>query len=81
LDQLKELINSIKTDNDYGNVIESEKTITKVRNKVRILLSLLDTKKALSLNILDDIASIITGTKEDKSQTSIGNLTNDEGMW
>lgn len=81
MDQLKELINSIKTDNDYGNVIESEKTITKVRNKVRILLSLLDTKKALSLNILDDIASIITGTKEDKSQTSIGNLTNDEGMW
>ncbi|CAM9019516.1 unnamed protein product [Wickerhamomyces anomalus] len=81
LDQIVVLIDSIKTDNDYGNVVESEKIITKIRNKVRILMNLLGTKKQLSLNALDDVASTITGLKEDKSQTTIGNLTNDEGMW
>ena len=81
LDQIVVLIDSIKTDNDYGNVIESEKIITKIRNKVRILMNLLGNKKQLSLNAIDDVASTITGLKEDKSQTTIGNLTNDEGMW
>ncbi|ODQ59370.1 hypothetical protein WICANDRAFT_44830, partial [Wickerhamomyces anomalus NRRL Y-366-8] len=38
LDQIVVLIDSIKTDNDYGNVVESEKIITKIRNKVRILM-------------------------------------------
>lgn len=81
LDQIVVLINSIKLDNDYGNVVESDKSITKIRNKVRILMNMLDTKKQLTLSALDDVAGFITGLNEDKSQTTIGNLTNDEGMW
>lgn len=81
VDLLIELINSIKMDNEYGNVVESEKIITKIRNKLRIVLNLISSKKQLSLATLDDVASFITGLSEDKSQTTIGNLTNDEGMW
>lgn len=81
VDQLIELINSIKMDNEYGNVVESEKLITKIRNKLRIVLNLMSSKKQLSLATLDDVASFVTGLSEDTPQTTIGNLTNDEGMW
>ncbi|CCH42154.1 hypothetical protein BN7_1699 [Wickerhamomyces ciferrii] len=78
---LKELLSGIKYDNDYGNVVESEKSIVKIRNKTRLLLNLVGSKKQLSLNSMDELNGVITGLEQDKSQQTIGSLTNDEGMW
>lgn len=85
--QIKELLSQITYDNDYGNVINTEKAITKIRNKIRVLINLLPIdKKSLNLNVMDGISRLMgglvveEGKKSIPNGPSIGGLT-DEGMW
>ncbi|KAH3680135.1 hypothetical protein WICMUC_000536 [Wickerhamomyces mucosus] len=82
ISQIKLLINQIKIDNEYGNVIETEKILVKIRNKLRVLTNALPSdKKDFNLQNIDFMGRLISGLEVEKSnKPSIGNL-NDDGMW
>lgn len=79
LTQLKDLVASISVDNDYNAVIAMDKTMSKIRNKVRILSTLAD--KQVTLQQLEDLGNVITGlAEENKKQVNMTDLGN-EGVW
>ncbi|KAH3678163.1 hypothetical protein WICPIJ_008921 [Wickerhamomyces pijperi] len=90
--QIKEFLTQITYDNDYGNVINTEKIITKIRNKMRVLVNLIPEldKKSCNLSNMDELSRFIGGLEGENGNgngknsgttgTGIGALT-DDGMW
>jgi hypothetical protein len=79
LEQLIELIDSVNLDNDYNTVIAMDKTMSKIRNKVRILSTL--TGKRITLQQIEELGAIVTGLDEEhKKQVNLTDLGN-EGVW
>jgi hypothetical protein len=79
LEQLSGLLQDLKFDNEYGNVINNEKLMVKIRNKVRILSNMLPSRKVLNLQSFDQLLQRISGL-ETVPEPSVANL-NDDGMW
>lgn len=79
IEQLRELVSSIKLENDYNSVLAMDKAIAKIRNKVRIISAFVDRK--ISLQSLEGIGGVITGMdEENKKQVNLTDLGN-EGVW
>lgn len=77
LSQMRELLDQIKMDNESENVLESQRIMIKVKNKLRVLSNLI--KKQVTLNQLDDMANHVSGVEKEKTQANIA--LNDDGMW
>ncbi|CDR47448.1 CYFA0S32e00430g1_1 [Cyberlindnera fabianii] len=77
LSQMRELLDQIKMDNESENVLESQRIMIKVKNKLRVLSNLI--KKQVTLNQLNDMANHVSGVEKEKTQANIA--LNDDGMW